>query len=164
MEQREAARGQGDSIDIQLKKCPRCSVPIRRSLRYSTIINSTLADIEQVKRLVIGDAATNLTKRDAIRRKFRDLPTLFRESLAGYDDRLKDGELSSDEMNCIENVINFIEHFTKWRRALDGCIGTLGRGEEETRRSLKAARNDGQALEAWLRQSGRVRLSDQERR
>ena len=34
---------------IQLKQCPRCRVAIRRNLRYGTIINQLLADVEQVK-------------------------------------------------------------------------------------------------------------------
>ena len=38
----------GDATTIQLKQCPRCRVPIRRNLRYGTIINQVLADIEQV--------------------------------------------------------------------------------------------------------------------
>ena len=35
---------------IQLKQCPRCRVAIRRNLRYGTIINQLLADIELVSR------------------------------------------------------------------------------------------------------------------
>lgn len=34
---------------IQLKACPRCSTPIRTSLRYGNIIKQRLQDIEQVK-------------------------------------------------------------------------------------------------------------------
>ena len=34
---------------IQLKSCPRCSTPIRTSLRYGNVIKQRLQDIEQVK-------------------------------------------------------------------------------------------------------------------
>ena len=34
---------------IQFKKCPRCSVEIRRHLRYGNVVKQTLVDLEQIK-------------------------------------------------------------------------------------------------------------------
>jgi len=48
-----AADDTGD-VTIQLKQCPRCRVAIRRNLRYGSIINQVLADIEQVWRSADG--------------------------------------------------------------------------------------------------------------
>ena len=39
---------------IQLKSCPRCKTPIRRSLRYGNVIKQQLQNIEEVKKKVIG--------------------------------------------------------------------------------------------------------------
>ena len=44
---------------VQLKGCPLCKVPIRTSNRYRNIINKTLADIEDVKRAIVGDEKQN---------------------------------------------------------------------------------------------------------
>ena len=38
-----------ESHAIQLKVCPRCSTPIRTSLRYGNVIKQQLKDIEKVK-------------------------------------------------------------------------------------------------------------------
>ena len=43
------------AVDVQLKCCPKCKTPVRRSRRYGAIINRTLADVEQVKSRMIGD-------------------------------------------------------------------------------------------------------------
>ncbi|XP_041359513.1 NFX1-type zinc finger-containing protein 1-like [Gigantopelta aegis] len=40
---------------VLLKVCPRCKTPIRRNLRYGSVINETLNSIEAVKRKIIGN-------------------------------------------------------------------------------------------------------------
>lgn len=40
---------------IQLKRCPTCRTPVRKSFRYGSIINNTLKDIEAVKRRILGN-------------------------------------------------------------------------------------------------------------
>ena len=40
---------------VLLKVCPRCKTPIRRNLRYGSIINDTLDSIEAVKKKIIGN-------------------------------------------------------------------------------------------------------------
>ena len=46
---------------IQMKRCPRCSVPIRRSLRYGNIIKQQLRDIEKVKMIMRQKADQGLS-------------------------------------------------------------------------------------------------------
>ena len=43
-------RYQGGTVNIQLKKCPKCTTPIRRCNRYGNIINNRLQDMEAVKK------------------------------------------------------------------------------------------------------------------
>ena len=46
---------------IQMKRCPRCSVSIRRSLRYGNIIKQQLLDIEKVKMIMRQKADQGLS-------------------------------------------------------------------------------------------------------
>ena len=46
---------------IQMKRCPRCSVSIRRSLRYGNIIKQQLRDIEEVKMIMRQKADQGLS-------------------------------------------------------------------------------------------------------
>ena len=41
--------GEGETHEIQLRKCPQCSTPIRRSLRYGNEIKATVREVEEVK-------------------------------------------------------------------------------------------------------------------
>eukprot|EP00062_Callorhinchus_milii_P005522 gi/632945075/ref/XP_007887854.1/ PREDICTED: NFX1-type zinc finger-containing protein 1-like [Callorhinchus milii] len=44
-----------DEAVIKLKVCPLCSTPIRRNLRYGSVIKKTLTEIEMVKTKIVGD-------------------------------------------------------------------------------------------------------------
>eukprot|EP01083_Nonionella_stella_P123358 371708_1 len=45
--------GAEEAVSIVLKKCPvGCGKHVRRSLRYGTIVNRTLADLEEIKRIM----------------------------------------------------------------------------------------------------------------
>ena len=53
---------------IQMKRCPRCSVAIRRSLRYGNIIKQQLRDIEKVKMIMRKKTDQGLSaKKDELR-------------------------------------------------------------------------------------------------
>ncbi|XP_055959515.1 NFX1-type zinc finger-containing protein 1-like [Patella vulgata] len=56
---------------VQLKCCPRCKTPIRRSVRYGTIINRLLQNIDQVKEKYIGNRADIELRRNQIKRDLR---------------------------------------------------------------------------------------------
>jgi len=48
------AVGEPRDVAVQLKQCPGCRSPIRRTLRYSNIVKMKLQQIEEVKKRVIG--------------------------------------------------------------------------------------------------------------
>jgi len=144
-------------IAIQMKKCPKCSVPIRRNLRYSAIINTQLKDIEQVKRRVLGDSRENERKQARLRHELSSLLDLHRD-LHSYDERLKAEKLSSEEINCIENILKFLNHGKDWKERLAKASSTA---DSETKRKLARLKNQARVLEAWLLQPRR-HLSDQE--
>ena len=43
------SQAEGKPQEVQLNVCPKCKVPIRKSLRYGNIIKQTLMDLEQIK-------------------------------------------------------------------------------------------------------------------
>ena len=73
---------EGNAIAVQLKACPKCKTPIRRSLRYGNIIKDTLLDLEEIKQkqLIMSPAD--------IQRKVR-ATMLETESLVDIRDDLK---------------------------------------------------------------------------
>lgn len=46
-----------EELSIQIKTCPLCKTPIRKCLRYGSIVNKVLQDIERVKKEIIGDCS-----------------------------------------------------------------------------------------------------------
>ena len=55
LDQWMAVKEEDDVTSIQLKKCPKCKTPIRKSLRYGNAIKKTLLDIEAVKKKVLNE-------------------------------------------------------------------------------------------------------------
>ena len=46
--------GNDKNQNIQMKKCPKCNVVIRRSVRYGSVITQLLTDIDQAKSKILG--------------------------------------------------------------------------------------------------------------
>ena len=142
---------------IQLKQCPRCRVPIRRNLRYGTIINQLLADIEQVKKKVVGEVVDYEPRSRRLLRQLKEL-RLPEETLSLYTERLRSAGLSAAELACIENVVNFLEHVMNWEREVQEKARSVDR---ETRENLLRLQDDMKKIKRWLTQP-RTRLSEQQ--
>ncbi|ESO98811.1 hypothetical protein LOTGIDRAFT_213601 [Lottia gigantea] len=56
-----------ETISIQMKTCPKCKTPIRRCVRYGSIINRLLQSVDQVKQTYIG----NKTAIEKLRRELQ---------------------------------------------------------------------------------------------
>ena len=67
------------SVDnsIQLKPCPRCKTPIRRSLRYGNVIKQQLQNIEEVKKKVIGHSSELEEAKERLNRRVIDVTKQF---------------------------------------------------------------------------------------
>jgi len=65
---------------IELKKCPSCRVPIRRSLRYGNLIKPQLANLERLKKKV-HQMYNEQQKREALREVYQAL----QGDLSGYN-------------------------------------------------------------------------------
>ena len=66
---------------IQLKSCPRCKAPIRRSLRYGNVIKQQLQNIEQVKKKVIGHSSELEEAKERLNRRLIDLTKQFDQEI-----------------------------------------------------------------------------------
>lgn len=66
------------SREIQFKQCPKCKVPVRRSLRYGNVIKRTLSDMERVKAAVFRGAEGGSVDLNALVTDMRTLRTKLR--------------------------------------------------------------------------------------
>lgn len=66
-----------ESQVIQLKSCPRCSTPIRTSLRYGNVIKQRLQDIEKVKVRAHGHQSEMDETRRRLQTRLADLEKIF---------------------------------------------------------------------------------------
>lgn len=120
----------GEETAIQLKQCPRCRTPIRRSLRYGAHVNRCLAEIEAVKAKVNGSPAqielqrlqlVELLKRKAELR--RHLP----EDLAELREQLERRDLGLRDLWVLENRAAFLESLGRLLGAAERMSAEDGR-------------------------------------
>jgi len=142
---------------IQMKQCPRCRVAIRRNLRYGTIINQLLADIEQVKKKVVGEVVVYGPKSRTLLRQLEEI-SLPKETRSFYSERLRSSSLFSAELACIENIINFLVHVVKWEREVQEKARSVDRDIAE---HLLRLQDDVKKVRQWLAVP-RTRLSEQQ--
>jgi len=153
----EMAVDERQDTTIQLKQCPRCRVTIRRNLRYGTIINQLLADIEQVKKRVVGEVADYERRSRRLRRQLKEL-RLSEETKSVYTERLRSEGLSVTELACIENIVNFREHISKCEREVQEKARSV---DGDTRENLRKLQDDMKKIKEWLNVP-RTRLSGQQ--
>ena len=102
---------------IQLKPCPRCKTPIRRSLRYGNVIKQQLQNIEQVKKKVIGRSSELEEAKERLNRRLIDLTKQFDKEKKM--DEWKRLELRVDRMSkgimaaVTENQVTLMERYCR---------------------------------------------------
>uniref|UniRef100_A0A8C4RU96 NFX1-type zinc finger-containing protein 1 n=1 Tax=Erpetoichthys calabaricus TaxID=27687 RepID=A0A8C4RU96_ERPCA len=77
---------------IKLKSCPKCNTPIRRSVRYASLVKQTLLEIEQVKRKVFAKSVTDTLKfleDSEIEMNFPEIAETYRSKLKEPDSGMK---------------------------------------------------------------------------
>ncbi|XP_078092539.1 NFX1-type zinc finger-containing protein 1 isoform X1 [Mustelus asterias] len=104
---------------IKLKDCPKCRMPIRKNLRYGTIIKNSLCEIEKVKKIVQGDAEKNNQLRKQLESELK------KHSIIAEQFPVQDKNLSSALQSCplslqgltvIENKIAFLSRLAELKR------------------------------------------------
>ena len=110
------------AVDIQLKCCPKCKTPVRRSRRYGAFVNRTLADLEKVKNRMIGDTAKIKSAKQNIMKTleatgYMSLVWKYSRSFRLEDMwiRVFDENLSLEEATCLHNISNLLLVLCKLR-------------------------------------------------
>ncbi|PKU35329.1 hypothetical protein llap_14368 [Limosa lapponica baueri] len=101
-----------DDNVIKLKVCPMCQTPIRKNLRYGTIVKRRLDEIEKVKEKIQGPAQEIESNRQRLQRALTGNAVLQRNLPLKYlmlEDKLKASELSTKSIGLIENQLNLYE-------------------------------------------------------
>ena len=106
MDQAEA-REEGKAVDVQLKRCPRCSTPIRTCLRYGNIIKKILTDFEQIKRKILLGNEQRVMAVNRLRLKIRKIEK-FPEDQVSIIESLEHKNLTDEQINVFENQISFL--------------------------------------------------------
>ena len=156
----------GKPVDVQLKLCPKCRVPIRTSLRYGNIIKKILADFERIKQKILlaeGRREQEVARLKMKVQKIDEFPGDTEDIIKSLDHK----NLTDEQVNVIENQINFLTFLQQLKVMID-----KGEETERTRpksyKSMLLVQETKEDLESKVEQLRkrvmriRTRFSDQE--
>lgn len=116
-----------DSQPIQLKSCPRCKTPIRKSLRYGNVIKEQLNDIEKVKEKLLGEKDELERKKGRLHCRHSKMRFMLDEPEWLRLDR-SIGKLNSEWMAAVlENKLTLFERFFDTRKKTKSILGKMSR-------------------------------------
>lgn len=113
-------RSDGKAVDVQLKRCPKCSTPIRTSLRYGNIIKKILADFELIKqKILLGKEQ----RRNVVNRLRLEVQKVvkFPDDCAQLTRVLEQASLTEEQVNVYENQISFLCFLQKLMEKIEKC-------------------------------------------
>jgi len=105
----------------------------------------------------VGEVGDYVTKSRRLLLQLKEL-RLPEESKSVYTERLRSAGLSVTELACIENIVNFLEHVSKWEREVQEKARSVDR---DTRDNLRQLQDDMKKIREWL-SVPRTRLSEQQ--
>ncbi|XP_068707528.1 NFX1-type zinc finger-containing protein 1-like [Montipora foliosa] len=156
----------GKAVDVQLKRCPKCSTPIRTSLRYGNIIKKILADFEEIKKKILLGEEQRRAVVSRLRLKARNI-VKFPNDQEQLTRALEHSSLTDEQVNVYENQISFLCFLQALKDKIEK--GIEGDDERATKSHLVyvllETKEDLQNLVEELRKRVmgiRVRFSDQE--
>uniref|UniRef100_A0A8C2SUE6 Zinc finger NFX1-type containing 1 n=1 Tax=Coturnix japonica TaxID=93934 RepID=A0A8C2SUE6_COTJA len=132
-----------DDEAIKLKVCPTCQTPVRKSLRYGTMVKKHLAEIEKVKEKIQGPAWKIVSSRQRLEAALASKSVLRKSLLAKYlvlEDKLNSSDLSIRSTALIENLINFYERIAD-------LTSSLGKIDSKEQKGLKKRLDE---IQEWL--------------
>ncbi|XP_030067298.1 NFX1-type zinc finger-containing protein 1 [Microcaecilia unicolor] len=132
-----------EEIVIKLKVCPECQTPIRKNLRYGTIINQRLEEIERVKGRILGPASEIECKRLQLRDQLVNVKDIRRSFPIEYhmmEEKLLASDLSLKTLAYLENLIVFYKR-------LAGLMTTLGKIDVGEREGLRRKVTE---IQGWM--------------
>lgn len=143
-----------EGIAIKLKVCPKCQTPIRKNLRYGTVINKTLDEIEKVKKRIIGASdLQNETKHQLLNnlKEMVEVRRYFPEEYLQVKEKLENEDIPLRGLLSLENKILFYQRLAK-------LFKNLEKVEDVEKRALK---NRLLEIKGWLEKT-RSFFTDQE--
>ena len=120
----------GKPVDVQLKLCPKCRVPIRTSLRYGNIIKKILADFERIKQKILlgeGQRDQEVARLKVNMQKIDEFPGDKEDIIKSLNHK----NLTDEQVNVIENQISFLTFLQQLKVMIN-------KGEETERTTSKS--------------------------
>ena len=166
MDQAEAG-DDGKAVNVQLKRCPKCSTPIRTSLRYGNIVKKILADFEKIKRKILLGKQQREQAVSGLSLKAQKIK-LFPEDHKKLQESLRHPNLTDEQVNVFENQISMLSFLQEIKVKIHkGAKAESERAQESyhSSRLLQERKEEIDFLVEKLRlrvMRTRVRFSDQE--
>ena len=134
MDMQEEETHEGHDVSVQLKTCPRCKTPIRRSLRYGNIVKQQLRDIERVKSQLCENQENLKVKKSHLQLKIAEMKERNRDDkncdLETLDRRLDKAKYPI-AMSFVENQLTLMERYFTLKQHLNEAIFRKPRTEVE---------------------------------
>ncbi|XP_067856938.1 NFX1-type zinc finger-containing protein 1-like [Heptranchias perlo] len=143
-----------DGTAAQLALCPKCSTPIRRNLRYGSVIKRTLAEVERAKAKLLGDEE-ELQSCKALLEQFleekMELSEYYLEEVLNLQLQLQESSTSPHKLAVLRHKISLLSK-----------IAELKSKENELLEEQRLKIQEETELQAkWIMRS-RVQFTDQE--
>lgn len=106
----------GEGSAIKLKECPKCKTPIRRNLRYGTVINKTLNEIEKVKERILGPDTERNETSNRLRTSLQLMVGVRRTFIEDYMELIETLDNPNTQLRTLfslENMMRFYERLAK---------------------------------------------------
>ncbi|XP_069099575.1 NFX1-type zinc finger-containing protein 1 isoform X1 [Pleurodeles waltl] len=148
------SNGDDQETFIKLKVCPICQTPIRRNLRYSSLIKERLEEIEKVKVKLRGSAFEILENRQRLQSQLAKIKDIRRNVPMEYkmmEEKLMLTDLSLKDLECLENQMVFYER-------LGGLMSSMNKMDVDEKPRLRKRLAD---VQNWL-EKPRIIFSKQE--
>ena len=102
-----------DPNEVQLKTCPKCKTPIRKSLRYANHVTRVHRDFERIKKQQLSVSKEHL-KDNLLNVKQKVIKCeMLKEDLESIEMRLKDDKIVPHHMNAIQNQLTVLPAIAK---------------------------------------------------
>ena len=157
----------GKAVNVQLKRCPKCSTPIRTSLRYGNIVKKILADFEEIKRNILLGRQQRQQAVSGLSLKAQKIK-LFPKDQEKLEESLLLKSLTDEQVNVFENQISLLSFLQELKVKIHkGAKAESERAQESyhSSRLLQERKEELDSLVEKLRfrvMETRARFSDQE--
>ena len=162
-----AADDDGKAVDVKLKPCPKCSTPIRTSLRYGNVVKKILADFEEIKRKILLGKQQREQAVSGLSLKVQKIK-LFPEDQKKLEESLLLKNLTDEQVNVFENQISLLCFLQELKVKIHKGAKAESERAQESYHSLRLLLERKEELDSLVEKlrfrvvETRARFSDQE--